>query len=85
MTKREIAQTADQMIGAAQILETAAKRLKADAKAVRAGNLHASMTAELWILHKTADLKSATTQALIELGGLPIGSWLVECHPSAPW
>lgn len=78
MTKREIADVADRMIGAVQILERAARQLKADARNVRGGCLHETMTAELWILHKTADVKTAAASALIELGGLPAGSWLTE-------
>lgn len=78
MTKREIADVADRMIGAAQILERAARQLKDQARIVRQGCLHETMTAELWVLHKSADTKQAAASALIELGDLPAGSWLTE-------
>lgn len=79
MTSRETAQSADTLIGAAQKLEAAAKRLKADARSIRAGNLHPSIDPIQWRDHKVADVKRAAEAALLELG---IRVSLVEV---APW
>jgi hypothetical protein len=68
MTKRELARTADAMIGAAQVLEVAAKRLKAEARNIRAGSLSDTIDASLWRDHKVADVKRAAEKALDELG-----------------
>lgn len=81
MTKRETANTADTMIGAAQVLERAAKRLKEDARSVRAGNLHESVKPNDWRDHKVADVKRAAEAALRELG---INVSLIESEPWSP-
>lgn len=81
MTKKETAQMADSMIGAAQKLEAAARRLKDEARAIRAGNLHETMTADLWRMHKVADVKRAAESALLELGA---NVALVESEPWEP-
>jgi hypothetical protein len=81
MTKKELQAAADKMIGAAQKLEATARELKAQAKQLRAGDLHSSVTSDLWMMHKTADVKQAAGRALVELGTLPENGWLIERRP----
>jgi len=71
MTKREQQALADQMIGAAQRLERAARELTAQATLVRRGVLHRTMTAELWAMHKAHDIRRTAEAALADLTGGP--------------
>jgi HAMP domain-containing protein len=57
------------MIGAAQRLEAAARRLKEQAKHVRQGVLHSTMTADLWTMHKAHDIETAASAAVAEING----------------
>lgn len=72
MTRTQQQEMADQMIGAAQRLERAAKELKVQAKLVRQGSLHASITRDTWTMHKAADIKRTAEDALAELTGQPV-------------
>jgi len=79
VTRTEEKQIADQMIGAAQQLEAAAKQLKEQAKLVRQNVLHRTMTAELWRMHKAADIKRTAERALAEMTGHAVS--LCEAEP----
>lgn len=68
MTKTELAEMADKMIGAAQELERAAKRLKAEAGYLRRGSsLSPDMDPRLWTMHKVSDVRRGAELALAEL------------------
>ena len=67
MTRTEQQDMADKMIGAAQQLERTARQLKEQAKLVRQGALHQSITADLWRMHKVSDIERTATSALAEL------------------
>lgn len=69
MTRTEEKRIADRMIGAAQRLEAAARTLKDQAKLVRQGVLHRTMTVELWTMHKEHDIKTTAERALAEISG----------------
>lgn len=77
---RKTSALADQMIGAAQILERQARDLKLAARIIRESGL---MTWDYdpivnQIQHKTANIKTSATAALHALGGLDASDWLVE-------
>lgn len=79
MTKQELAAAADSMIGAAQKLEAAAKRLKEEAKVLRSGQSSVEqMKPEDWMFHKAHDIKYAAKLALVELGAMHAGCWLID-------
>jgi hypothetical protein len=69
VTRTEEKRIADNMIGAAQRLEAAAKLLKEQARHVRGGVLHRTMTADLWTMHKADDIKRTAERALAEITG----------------
>lgn len=68
MTTSQQNTIADQMIGAAQKLEKAAKRLKEEAKLFRSGTSSASgCDPSLWLMHKQNDVRCAAESAHSEL------------------
>jgi hypothetical protein len=69
VTRTEEQRIADRMIGAAQRLEVAARTLKDQAKLVRRGVLHRTMTVELWTMHKAHDIETTAARALAEITG----------------
>jgi hypothetical protein len=69
MTRSEEQRIADQMIGAAQRLEATAKNLKEQARLVRRGVLHRTMTVELWTMHKAHDIETMARSAVAEITG----------------
>ena len=57
------------MIGAAQTLERAAKRLREEAKHFRSGETSArTVDVKTWMMHKQNDVRHAAETALEELG-----------------
>jgi hypothetical protein len=79
VTRTEEKQIADGMIGAAQQLEARAKLLKEQARLVRQGVLHRTMTVDLWTMHKADDIKRTAERALAEITGHAVS--LCEWQP----
>lgn len=67
MTREQEQQQADNMIGAAQILEKVARELRDGAKHLRAHGLHASIEPDLWRMHMASAIDGAASRAKEEV------------------